>query len=112
MRGRSSWPLASMYPPLAAVPDVKGSLATDPPPKALRTAPATFALVGAGPRRGSWTVTRPMTGATKGKVGGAVLKAFGVGSVAKLPFTSGTAANGGYIDANGQLDLPRIHFAA
>ncbi len=62
--------------------------------------------------RGSVQVIQPMTGATKAKVGCAVLKAFGVVSVAKLPFTSGTAANGGYIDANGQLDLPRIHFAA
>jgi hypothetical protein len=62
--------------------------------------------------RASVQAIQPTTGVAKAKVGCAVLKAFGVVSVSKLPLTSGTAANGGYIDANGQADLPRIHFAA
>ena len=53
-----------------------------------------------------------LNGTLKAKVGVAVLKAWGVVSVAKLPFTSSNAAAGGYIDANGQADLPHIHFAA
>lgn len=59
--------------------------------------------------RGSIQVVQP-TGAIKSKVGCAVLKAFGVVRIPRLPFTSGNAAGGGYIDANGQADLPRIHF--
>ncbi|MGZ6852473.1 MAG: head decoration protein [Mycobacteriaceae bacterium] len=62
--------------------------------------------------RASVQAVQPQTGAVKTYVGCAVLKAFGVVSIAKLPFTSGNAAAGGYIDANGQADLPRIHFAA
>lgn len=62
--------------------------------------------------RASVQAVQPNTGAVKGSVGCAVLKAWGVVSVAKLPLTSGTAAGGGYIDANGQADLPHIHFAA
>lgn len=53
-----------------------------------------------------------LNGSLKAKVGVAVLKAWGVVSVGKLPFTSASAAAGGYIDANGQADLPHIHFAA
>lgn len=61
--------------------------------------------------RASIQVITPQ-GVAKTKVGVAVLKAFGVVSVAKLPFTSSNAALGGYIDANGKADLPKIHFAA
>lgn len=56
-------------------------------------------------------VTLP-NGTVKTVSGCAVLRAFGVVSVAKLPFTSGTAALGGYIDANGQTDLAKIFHAA
>ena len=52
------------------------------------------------------------SGSLKGLVGAPVMKAFGVVSQAKLPFTSGTAANGGYIDAAAIADLSHIHFAA
>lgn len=51
-------------------------------------------------------------GALKTKVGVAVLKAFAVIATSKLPFTSVTAAAGGYIDANGKADLPLIFFDA
>jgi len=51
-------------------------------------------------------------GTSKGKVGAAVLVAFAPVSVSKLPLTSGTAAAGGYIDANGQADLKNIYHAA
>lgn len=30
----------------------------------------------------------------------------------RLPYTSGTAATGGYLDANGQADLPQIYFGS
>jgi hypothetical protein len=53
-----------------------------------------------------------LNGTLKSKVGVAVLKAFGVVSVSKLPFTSSNAAAGGYIDAAGQTALSHIHFAA
>lgn len=52
------------------------------------------------------------TGAIKSKVGCSVVKAFQAVSISHLPFNSTSAAAGGYIDANGQADLPRIHFAA
>jgi hypothetical protein len=43
----------------------------------------------------------------------AVLKAFAVVKIGKLPVQSaGTPTGRGYIDANGQADLPRIHFIA
>lgn len=61
--------------------------------------------------RGSIQVLQP-NGTAKAKVGCAVLKAFGVVSVARLPFTSTNAAAGGYIDANGKADLTKLHFAA
>lgn len=51
-------------------------------------------------------------GGTAGLVGAAYMVAFGAVSVSKLPFTSGTAAAGGFIDANGQADLKNIYFAA
>jgi hypothetical protein len=53
-----------------------------------------------------------LNGTLKSKVGVAVLKAFGVVSVSKLPFTSSNAAAGGYIDAAAETSLPHIHFAA
>lgn len=51
-------------------------------------------------------------GTAKSKIAVPVLKAFAVVSASKLPFTSGNAAAGGYLDANGQADLPKIFFAA
>lgn len=50
-------------------------------------------------------------GTSKTLIGVAYMK-HGVVSIARLPFTSGTAAAGGYIDANGQADLARIQFDA
>lgn len=64
-----------------------------------------------GVLRASVQVLQP-TGVAKTKIGVAVMKAFGVISVSKLPFTSGTAALGGYIDAAGQTDLKSLFFAA
>ena len=61
--------------------------------------------------RASVQVLQP-TGVAKTKIGVAVMKAFGVVSLSKLPFTSGTAALGGYLDAAGQTDLSRIFVAA
>ncbi|WP_300680748.1 head decoration protein [Nocardioides sp.] len=61
--------------------------------------------------RASVHVIQP-NGTQKAKVGCALLKAFAVISVSKLPFTSATAAAGGYIDTAGQADLPTIFFAA
>ena len=63
-----------------------------------------------GVLRASIQVLNP-NGTAKSKVGCPVLKAFGVVKTSALPLTSGTAAGGGYIDANGQADLPRLHFA-
>ena len=62
--------------------------------------------------RASVQVVQPANGSLKSKVGVAVLKAWGVVSTSKLPFTSSNAAAGGYLDANGQADLTHIHFAA
>lgn len=67
--------------------------------------------VAVGILRASIQVVRP-DGSLKSKVGVAVMKAWGVVSISKLPFTSSNAAAGGYIDATGQTDLPHIHFAA
>jgi hypothetical protein len=67
--------------------------------------------VAAGVLRASVQVVQ-LNGQLKTKIGVAVMKAFGVISQARLPFTSSTAAAGGYIDATGITDLPRIHFAA
>ena len=52
-----------------------------------------------------------INGVVKTKVGCAY-RVHGAVSVAKLPFTVGTAALGGYIDATGKTDLPLIYFAA
>lgn len=67
--------------------------------------------VAAGILRASVQVVQP-NGQLKTKVGVAIVKAFAVVSQARLPFTSTSAAAGGYIDATGITDLPRIHFAA
>ena len=46
-------------------------------------------------------------------VGVAVVQAFAVVNINRLPFNSTNAATGrGYIDTNGQADLPRIHHVA
>lgn len=67
--------------------------------------------VAAGVLRAAVQVVQP-NGALKTKVGIAVVKAFAVVSSAKLPYTSGNAALGGFIDATGKTDLPLIFFAA
>jgi hypothetical protein len=67
--------------------------------------------IAAGILRASVQVVQT-NGQLKTKVGVAVVKAFAVVSQSKLPFTSSSAAAGGYIDATGITDLPRIHFAA
>ena len=51
------------------------------------------------------------TGSVIPKVGVAAL-VHGKVDPTKLPFTSGNAAAGGYLDANGQADLPLIYFGA
>jgi hypothetical protein len=61
--------------------------------------------------RQSVEVTRFMGGTNRTKIGVSYL-IHGLVSVAKLPFTSGNAAAGGYIDANGKADLSKIYFAA
>ena len=61
--------------------------------------------------RASVQVLQP-TGVAKANVGAPCLKAFGVVSAAKLPFTSGNAAAGGYLDTAAKTALARIHFAA
>lgn len=61
--------------------------------------------------RSSVTVVQP-NGALKTKVGCAITKAFAVVSKSHLPFTSGTAAAGGYLDTDAQADLPLIYFDA
>jgi hypothetical protein len=48
---------------------------------------------------------------TTKNVGIAVLQAFAVVKLAKLPIANG-ATGRGYIDAAGQTDLPRVHFIA
>lgn len=53
-------------------------------------------------------VVRTRDGSLKGKVGCAVVKAFAVVATSKLPFVVGTAAAGGYLDANAKTDLPLI----
>jgi hypothetical protein len=51
------------------------------------------------------------TGVAKAKVGVAYM-VHGIISQARLPFTVGNQALGGYIDANGRTDLKLIYFAA
>lgn len=53
-----------------------------------------------------------INGTAKSLVGCPVLKAFGVIDPAKLPFTSGNAAAGGYIDANAKADLAKNYFTS
>jgi hypothetical protein len=62
--------------------------------------------------RASIQVIQPANGTLKSRVGCPVLKAWGVVSQAKLPFTSGNAAAGGYLDAAAITALSHIHFAA
>lgn len=70
------------------------------------------ASTAAGILRASIKVVRNVDGSIIATVGCPVMKAWGVVSASKLPFTSTNAANGGYLDANGKADLPHIHFAA
>jgi len=60
--------------------------------------------------RASIQVLQP-NGTAKTKVGVGYM-VHGLVSASKLPLTSGTAALGGYIDANGQADLKLVYFAA
>jgi hypothetical protein len=60
--------------------------------------------------KASVTVVNP-DGSLKTKVG-AAFRVHGIVKKSRLPFTSGNAANGGYIDAAGQANLPLIYFKA
>lgn len=62
--------------------------------------------------RASVQVIQPVNGTLKTKIGVAVLTAFGVVSIAKLPYTSVNAALGGFYLPAAATALPRIHFAA
>jgi hypothetical protein len=64
-----------------------------------------------GVLRASVPITHLVGGANRTKVGVSFL-VHGMVSVSALPYTSGNAAGGGYIDANGQADLPLIYWAA
>lgn len=61
--------------------------------------------------RFSVQIVRPNASAPPTKIGAAGL-VHGRVDPARLPFTSATAAAGGYLDANGQADLPLIYFGA
>jgi hypothetical protein len=64
-----------------------------------------------GVLRHSIQVVRYVGGATKTKVGCAYM-VHGMVSQARLPFTVGNAAGGGYVDAAARADLPLIYWAA
>lgn len=68
------------------------------------------AAVAVGILAASITVVQ-INGVLKAKVGVGYM-VHGVVSASKLPFTSGTAAAGGYLDADAQTDLKLIYFAA
>lgn len=53
-----------------------------------------------------------LNGALKTKVGVAYAVAYRTISQSKLPFTSGTAAAGGYLDSTAKTALPLLDFAA
>lgn len=61
--------------------------------------------------RHSVPITRTVGGTNRAKLGVALL-VHGYVSVAALPYTSGNAATGGFIDAAGQANLPLIYWAA
>jgi hypothetical protein len=61
--------------------------------------------------RQSVQVTHLIGGTNRTKIGVPYL-IHGLVSASKLPFTSGNAAGGGYLDANGKADLSKIYFAA
>lgn len=62
--------------------------------------------------RASVQVIQPVNGALKTVIGVAVLKSFGVVSIAKLPLTATGAPLGGFYAAAVATTLTRIHFAA
>lgn len=62
--------------------------------------------------RASVQVVQPVNGVLKTTIGVAVLKSFGVVSIAKLPLTSAGAPLGGFYIAAVAATLTRIHFAA
>lgn len=62
-----------------------------------------------GVLRASLPVTRFVGGGNRTKLGVALL-VHGVVDTAKLPFTSSNAAAGGYLDANGKVDLPLVYW--
>jgi hypothetical protein len=64
-----------------------------------------------GVLRQSVPVTHLIGGANRAKMGVAYL-VHGMVSQAALPFTVGAQPLGGYIDANGKVDLPLIYWAA
>jgi hypothetical protein len=61
--------------------------------------------------RASVKIARYGDGSVIPKIGVSVL-VHGQVDPTKLPYTSGNAATGGYLDANGQADLPLIYFGA
>jgi len=61
--------------------------------------------------RASVRITRFGDGSVIPKVGISML-VHGQVDPTKLPYTSGGAAGGGYLDANGQADLPLIYFGS
>lgn len=65
----------------------------------------------AGLLRASVPITRFMGGTNRTRVGVALL-VHGVVSQAKLPYTSGNAAAGGFVDAGARTALPLIYWAA
>jgi hypothetical protein len=75
------------------------------------TAGANGAGTPAGILRASVPITRFSGGTNRTRVGVALL-VHGVVSQAKLPYTSGNAAAGGFVDAGARTGLPLIYWAA
>lgn len=65
----------------------------------------------AGILRASVPVTRALGGTNRARIGVALL-VHGVVSQSKLPYTSGNAAAGGFVDAGARTGLPLIYWAA
>lgn len=63
-----------------------------------------------GVLKASLQVIQPTTGQTKTVSGCAVYRAWAVVSISRLPYTSGNAALGGFVDAAAQTALAHIHF--
>lgn len=77
----------------------------------LNAATAGLGDVATGVLVASVPITRAIGGSNRTKVGVALMIR-GVVSQSKLPYTSGNAAAGGYIDATGKTDLPAVLWMA